>query len=132
GYEGTSQRVLVVDDVPANRRMLLDWLEPLGFEVRVAVDGVDALVHIAEQSPALILMDIVMPEMDGLTAIEHIRRKLEWSDLPVVALSANASMADRERALQAGADGFLPKPLERDALLAQIGQCLALRWRRSA
>lgn len=130
GYEGR-RRILVVDDVVANRRMLADWLEPLGFDVEMAVDGVDAMVRVTERAPDLILMDIVMPEMDGLTAIEHIRRKPEWMDLPVIALSANASMADREHALNAGADVFLPKPLERDALLMQIGRCLSLVWRRT-
>lgn len=130
GYEGR-RRILVVDDVVANRRMLADWLEPLGFEVEQAVDGLDAMVRVTECTPDLILMDIVMPEMDGLTAIEHIRRKPEWLDLPVIALSANASMADRERALSSGADVFLPKPLERDALLMHIGRCLSLVWRRA-
>ena len=131
GYEGARKQILVVDDVAANRRMLADLLSPLGFDIRQAIDGVDALVQIADTAPDLVIMDIVMPEMDGIAAIERLRRKPGQPHLPVIALSANASMADQDRALTAGADAFLPKPLERDLLLARIGQCLSLAWKRS-
>jgi len=131
GYEGARKQILVVDDVAANRRMLADLLSPLGFDIRQAIDGVDALVQIADTAPDLVIMDIVMPEMDGIAAIERLRRKPGQPHLPVIALSANASMADQDRALTAGADAFLPKPLERDLLLARIGQCLSLAWMRS-
>ncbi len=132
GYEGARKQILIVDDVAANRRMLSDLLSPLGFDIRQAVDGVDALVQVADTTPDLVLMDIVMPEMDGIAATEHLRRKPGRTHLPVIALSANASMADQERAMTAGADAFLPKPIERDLLLARIGQCLSLNWTRSA
>lgn len=130
GYEGPRRQILVVDDVAANRAVLLDMLTPLGFVVRQACDGLDALVQVRDMSPHVILMDLVMPEMDGLTAIEHLRRDHAKADLPVIALSANASLVDREKALAAGADEFLPKPLERDTLLTQIGLSLGLTWVR--
>ena len=82
-------------------------------------------MQVADTTPDLVLMDIVMPEMDGIAATEHLRRKPGRTHLPVIALSANASMADQERAMTAGADAFPPKPIERDLLLARIGQCLS-------
>lgn len=130
GYRGPVRQILVVDDVAANRNMLKDMLSPLGFDVILAEDGVDALVQVKDDRPHLILMDVVMPVMDGLTAIEHLRRDHTRASLPVIALSANASLADRDRALASGADAFLPKPLERDLLLAHIALCLGLTWTR--
>jgi CheY-like chemotaxis protein len=131
GYRGPVRQILVVDDVAANRNMLKDMLSPLGFDVILAEDGVDALVQVKDDRPHLILMDVVMPVMDGLTAIEHLRRDHTRASLPVIALSANASLVDREKALASGADAFLPKPLERDLLLAHIALCLGLTWTRS-
>ena len=131
GYRGPVRQILVVDDVAANRNLLKDMLSPLGFDVILAEDGVDALVQVKDDRPHLILMDVVMPVMDGLTAIEHLRRDHTRASLPVIALSANASLVDREKALASGADAFLPKPLERDLLLAHIALCLGLTWTRS-
>ncbi|MGE5451883.1 MAG: ATP-binding protein [Acidobacteriota bacterium] len=130
GYEGPRRQILVVDDVSANRTMLADLLTPLGFDVRQACDGLDALAQVRDVVPDLIVMDVVMPEMDGLTAMAHLRRDPAHAAIPVIALSANASLVDRDRALAAGADVFMPKPLERDLLLMQIGRCLGLAWLR--
>jgi CheY-like chemotaxis protein len=84
---------------------------------------------IEAERPDLVLMDIRMPVMDGLTAIERLRGMPQGRDLPVLVLSAGAAEADRQRSLQVGIDGFFVKPIAFDALLARIGTLLGLVWR---
>ncbi|MEW6707744.1 MAG: ATP-binding protein [Pseudomonadota bacterium] len=129
GYEGERRRVLVVDDVGGNRRMLADLLSTLGFEVEEAADGAAALRCIGVRMPDLVLMDMAMPVMDGLETTRRLRAEPAWSALPVVMVSANASAADRARCLDAGATAFIPKPVNRDALLDVMAQRLGLTWR---
>lgn len=129
GYNGEVKEVLIVDDVAENRTLLADMLTPLGFQVRQACNGMEALIAVSDKKPDLILMDVVMPEMDGISATKHLRSKPELASLPILAVSANVSMSDQERALMSGATAFLPKPIERDAVLTQIGQALSLAWR---
>jgi len=128
GYEGPRRRILVVDDVTANREMLVELLRPLGFETDEAIDGQDALDKVRDTSPDLILMDLSMPVMDGLEASRRIRESATHRDLPIIALSANASSADRVEALAAGANLFMSKPFESMTLLHNIGSCLSLTW----
>ena len=129
GYQGPRRRLLVVDDVPGNRTMLSEMLGTLGFEVGTAGDGESALLQLETGPWDLVLMDTTMPVMDGLEATRRIRRHAGWQKLPVIALSANASEADRNRCLAAGATAFLSKPIDRAALLKLLGEQLALQWR---
>jgi signal transduction histidine kinase len=129
GYEGARRRLLVVDDVPGNRSMLSELLTTLGFEVGTAGDGESALLQLESGPWDAVMMDTTMPVMDGLEATRRIRRHAGWQGLPVVALSANASEADRNRCLAAGADAFLSKPIDRSALLKLLGDLLTLQWR---
>jgi signal transduction histidine kinase/ActR/RegA family two-component response regulator len=129
GYEGVRRRVLVVDDVPGNRAVVADLLGSLGFEVREAENGAAALALVEAERPDLVLMDILMPVMDGLTATERLRRMPHCRDVPVLVLSAGAADTDRQRSLEVGADGFFTKPIAFDALLARIGALLGLVWR---
>lgn len=131
GYEGQRRRILIVDDVPANRSMLVELLRPLGFQTMEAMHGQDALDQIPATPPDLVLMDLAMPVMDGLEATRRMRAGLagdRGKDLPVIALSANASSAHRDQALGAGATLFMSKPFERMALLENVGRCLSLTW----
>lgn len=133
GYEGARQSVLVVDDVQANRQMLVDLLTPLGFVVHQAADGQAAIDDTLVRRPHLILMDQAMPIMDGLDAIRWLRqhdRDQGHGRLPILLLSAHASADDEAAALVAGADAFLPKPVCREALLNLIQQQLGLVWQR--
>jgi CheY-like chemotaxis protein len=82
--------------------------------------------------PELVLMDMAMPVMDGMEATRRIRRVPAWKHLPVVALSAHASNADRLLCIEAGADAYLSKPFDRDVLLVEIGRLLSLQWLRPA
>jgi signal transduction histidine kinase/ActR/RegA family two-component response regulator len=131
GYEGRRLSVLVVDDVAANRRMLADMLQPLGFLIRQAADGIEALEAVMARPPDLILMEQVMPMLDGLQATRQLRQLLLLQGaqpLPIVVVSGHASVADEQNALAHGAQAFLPKPICRQDLLDVIERCLGLRW----
>lgn len=132
GYEGPRRRILIVDDMAANRLMLVELLRSLGFETQEAIHGQDALDQVRAGPPDMVLMDLAMPVMDGLEATRRIRSGGgKGLDLPIVALSANASTHHRDQALAAGASLFMSKPFERGALLVHVGTCLSLNWLRN-
>jgi PAS domain S-box-containing protein len=130
GYEGPRRKILVVDDVAANRMVLGDMLAPLGFEMAEAASGRKGLEIAQRLRPDLILMDSVMPETDGLEATRRLRQLPGVGDIAVIAISANASGTNEATALTAGANAFLSKPIDLQALLAQIGDLLNLQWIR--
>ncbi|MGM9489919.1 response regulator [Ideonella sp. YS5] len=127
-YDGRRRRVLVVDDVPANRQLLCDLLERQGFEVDQAEHGAHALERVHALAPDLVLMDIRMPVMDGLEATSRLRANDATRALPIVAVSANASPEDRRRSLERGANAFLSKPVRHELLTAVLTEQLGLRW----
>ena len=119
-------RVLVVDDNAINRRVVRTFLSPHNVAIVEAENGQQALETLADMSFDLILLDIHMPVMDGIEAIGRIRGAKEtWSDIPVIALTANAMSGDREKYLAMGMTSYVPKPLNRQALLEEIGRVLA-------
>jgi PAS domain S-box-containing protein len=132
GYEGPRRTVLVADDVLANRAVLADLMTDLGFELVEAENGRALLACAHARRPDLVITDLVMPVMDGMEAIQQMRQDAALADVPVIAVSANASSPDETRALAAGATAFLPKPVDLDRLLAMVGELLALRWTRAA
>jgi len=119
-------KILIVDDKPANRSLAISLLEPLGFATFEAVNGHDSIEQTTAIQPDLILMDIVMPIMDGLLATQHIRAT--QPDIVIIAASASAFENDRERSLTAGCDGFIPKPIHLNNLLTLIANYLSLNW----
>ncbi|WP_037608482.1 response regulator transcription factor [Streptacidiphilus rugosus] len=119
-------RVLVVDDEPALRDALESSLAFEGYEVITASDGLEALDTVAEQQPDLVLLDIMMPRMDGLTAVRRLRSR--GDTVPVLMLTARDAVGDRVTGLDVGADDYLAKPFELDELLARVRALL----RRSA
>lgn len=128
GYKGPRKTILVVDDVAENRAVLVDMLGPLGFDVAEAANGSEALEKVEALRPALVLMDIVMPGMDGLEAIRRLRQTQAFQHLPIVAISAGASRTDAAQSLAAGADVFLPKPIDLGGLLSQVATLLHVEW----
>ncbi len=128
GYRGDRRKILVVDDKAANRAVLVGLLAPLGFELVEAGDGREALVRAADEAPDLILMDLVMPVMDGFEATRRLRRTPALAEVVVIALSASVFDHNRQRSRTAGCDDFLPKPVRVEALLEQLGIHLGLGW----
>ncbi len=130
GYGGTRKKVLVVDDVAENRAVLIDMLGLLGFDMFEARSGREAIAQAKALHPDLILMDVFMPDMDGLQAIGHLRQLPEFAKVPMIAVSASVSGSDEDSCLAAGASAFVPKPVDLDRLLAQIGHWLQITWIR--
>ncbi|HJW55367.1 MAG TPA: ATP-binding protein [Burkholderiaceae bacterium] len=128
GYQGPRKTVLVVDDVAENRAVVADMLKPLGLEVIEAANGREALEIAQNLLPHLILMDLVMPEMDGLEATLHLRRLAAFQKVPIIMVSASVSDSDHEKSACAGANAFLSKPIDLNALLWQIALTLQLHW----
>ena len=128
GYEGRRRSVLVVDDVEPNRTLLRDVLVELGFDVHEAGDGRAAIALLRARPVDLALIDMAMPVMDGLEALRAIRLDPRLCRLPVVVVSAHASDADARRASEAGADGFIAKPIAPAQLLERMAALLDLRW----
>ncbi len=129
GYEGPARRIVVADDVAANRWMLCELLRRLGFDVHEAADGQQALDQVRLVQPDLLLMDVRMPVLDGLQATARLLQDSGTRAPPVVLVSANASPADREKGLAAGAVDFLAKPVDHEQLLAVLAAQLHLTWR---
>jgi signal transduction histidine kinase/CheY-like chemotaxis protein len=131
GYEGPRKKVLVVDDVPGNRAVVADLLGALGFDVLEAGQGEAALAVVEAERPDLVLMDILMPVLDGLAATMRLRALPAHAGLPVIMLSADASEAEREKSLRVGADAFLAKPIDFNELLRHVGRLLRISWRHA-
>ncbi|WP_429001386.1 response regulator [Xanthomonas arboricola] len=110
--------VLLAEDDVRNIFALSSVLEPLGVTLQIARNGREALEHLAKHEVDLVLMDIMMPEMDGLTAMRQIRANRQWQDLPIIALTAKAMADDRERCLEAGANDYIAKPIDVDKLVS--------------
>jgi PAS domain S-box-containing protein len=121
--------VLNVDDSEPNRRLVRDMLAPLGFRLIDARNGREAIEAIAEGSPDLVLMDIIMPGMDGIEAIEKIRSGKKRGGIPIIALTASAFEEDRRRVMAAGANDFIRKPIDREELLEKIRRAIGLEYR---
>jgi CheY-like chemotaxis protein len=128
GYEGERKRVLVVDDVPQNRAMLMSLLQDLGFVVAAAENGMECLVVLDSFKPDLIVMDVMMPVLDGNETTRRIRHLPAWKTVPIIAVAASAGRDDEARSFDAGVDAFLAKPVEHDVLLRTIGTQLSLTW----
>ncbi len=117
-------RILYIEDDPNNRALIRRLLMAYDFEVDEADNARDGIDMAISNPPDLILMDISMPDMDGLTATNHIRNTPAISDLTVVALTANAMQGDKERTLDAGCDGYISKPINVDTFVDEIAEYL--------
>ncbi|MDB4989769.1 MAG: two-component hybrid sensor and regulator [Myxococcaceae bacterium] len=118
--------VLVVDDNPTNLKLIAYLLQAKGYEVRTAIDAEGALIEVQTARPALILMDLQLPGMDGLELTRQLKAAPETRDIVVIAVTAYAMKGDEERARAAGCDGYIPKPVDTRALPRIVAQHLGL------
>ncbi len=118
-------KILCVEDNPQNMRLVRKILQHAGYEVLEAMDGLSAIDMTESGQPALILMDVNLPDIDGLEATRRIKATPHLAHIPIVALTANAMYGDRERCLDAGCDDYLSKPVNKAQLLEIIGHFMA-------
>ena len=128
GYDGDPITVLLVEDTKESRSVLCNILKPLGFEILEAVDGLDGFNKALEFVPNVILMDLVMPKMDGFECIRNIRQSPTGNDVCIIALSASVFEIDRDSAIEAGANDFIPKPIRIDILTDVLVKHLDITW----
>jgi DNA-binding response OmpR family regulator len=122
--------ILIVDDEPANVDMLSQELEEEGYALMTAGDGAEALIKVQECQPDLILLDVMMPNVDGFTVCRILKGSGRTVLIPVIMLTALRSHQDRVRGIEAGADDFISKPFDRDELLAKIRSLLRQKKHR--
>jgi two-component system, cell cycle response regulator DivK len=116
--------ILVVEDQEDNRQILRDLLGNAGYDLIEAENGEQALAALAKQRPALILMDIQLPIMDGYEATRRIRANPEMKDIPIIAVTSYALAGDEAKALAAGCNCYVTKPFSPRALLAKVREYL--------
>jgi len=116
------EQILVVEDNAKNMMLLRDVLRATGYRTLEASTAEQALLLATEHGPALVLMDIRLPDMDGVEALGRLRMDERTAAIPVLAVTAQAMKGDRERSMEAGFDGYLSKPLDIDELLATVAR----------
>lgn len=119
--------VLVVDDEPNNRRLMAAYLQAEGYEIREASGGRQALTSVVEKRPDLILLDVMMPDMDGFTIVSKLKALVGTKAIPVVLVTALTGREARLRGLEAGAEEFLTKPIDRSELTVRVRNLLRLK-----
>ena len=112
--------ILVVDDTLDARELYAEYLRIAGLRAEVAEDGYDALSKAQALRPSVIIMDLAMPRMDGWEATRRLKQDPLTRDIPIIALTGHVIERSRERAIEAGADGYLTKPCFPDSLLAEV------------
>ncbi len=128
GFQGHKRKVLVTDDTPENRSILVNLLSPLGFEVAEATDGQNCLKQALQFKPNVILLDLVMPGMDGLETTRQLRQSPELKDIVVIATSAKVLDYNQQECLAAGCNDFIPQPVPTETLFEQLHKHLDLEW----
>ena len=123
------KRVLLVEDHPGTIEVMQQELEVLGYEVTVAENGAEGVQMATAEPPDLIVMDIIMPKMDGLQAVSQIRKNPRTQDIPILAATALAKPGDREKCLEGGCDGYIAKPFTHKQLGAAINRLLEAQRR---
>lgn len=120
-------KILVVDDVPLNRKLQKTYLESVGYQVILANDGVEALQRIGEESPDLILLDVMMPKMNGFQVCRRLKSVENTLFIPIIMVTALNEIEDKVKGIEAGADDFISKPFNKLELLARVKSLLRIK-----
>lgn len=128
GFKGNKGKILIVDDRWENRSVMVNLLQPLGFEVIEANNGQEGLNQAVKYQPDLIIADLVMPVMDGFAMIRKLRGSSRYAETPIIACSASVFEAEQSESLAVGANDFLPKPISAESLLSMLQSRLDLEW----
>ena len=115
-----SKKILIVDDNQDSRELVVKILKNRGYLIIEAVDGEEALEKAIAENPDLILMDISIPKIDGYEVTKRLKSQVTFKNTPIIALTAHAMKGDREKALEAGCDGYISKPIDIHELPDQI------------
>ena len=118
------RRILVIEDNPDNMVLIADVLSSLNYDVLQATDGQRGVEMVDEERPDLVLMDLSLPKMDGWTATRKLKSETDLKTIPIIALTAHAMVGDRERAMEAGCDGYVSKPINIQELAAKLKKFL--------
>lgn len=118
--EGFPKKILVVDDNQDNRELVVKILKSMGYQMIEAIDGEDALKKAFAEKPDLILMDISIPKLNGYEVTRRLKSQADFKDTPIIALTAHAMKGDREKAIEAGCEGYISKPFNIHELPDQI------------
>ncbi len=113
-------KVLIVEDNKMNMTLLRDILSLNGYEIIEALNGAEGIGLVAEKTPDIVLMDLHLPGMDGITATRILKADERFKDIPVLAITASATNADKERIIASGFDGCVTKPIVREVLLGEL------------
>jgi len=122
------ERVLIVEDNEKNMKLVRDVLQATGYRTLEATTGEEAVELALSQAPALVLMDVQLPGIDGVEALERLRQNERTASIPVLALTAQAMSGDRERFLEAGFDGYLAKPVDVGELIDTVREHCDRGW----
>ena len=118
-------KVVCIEDNPQNSRLVRKILGVAGYYVIECPDGESGYAAILSERPDLVLMDVNLPDIDGLELTLRLKADPDLRGIPVIALTANAMYGDRERCLAAGCDGYIPKPITKTLLISTVGDVLA-------
>jgi two-component system cell cycle response regulator DivK len=122
------KKILVVDDNQDSRELVVKVLKNKGYEIIEATDGEEAIEKAVGERPDLILLDISIPKLDGYEVTRRLKSREEFKDLPIVALTAHAMKGDRAKALEAGCEGYISKPINIRELPEQVKSYLKGKW----
>ncbi|MBD2043332.1 response regulator [Microcoleus sp. FACHB-672] len=127
-FAGKKRKILVVDDKWENRSVIVNLLEPIGFEVAEASNGEEGLEKALQFQPDLIITDLVMPVLDGFEMMRRLRVSPQLKDLVVIVSSASVFAKDQHKSLEAGGNDFIPKPIQAEQLLQKLQKYLQIEW----
>jgi two-component system cell cycle response regulator DivK len=118
--EGLPKKILIVDDNQDSRELAVKILKKVGYQMIEAADGEDALEKANTENPDIILMDISIPKIDGYEVTRRLKSQVSFKDTPIIALTAHAMKGDKEKAMEAGCEGYISKPIDIHELPNQI------------